>query len=299
MQLTLIDLNWTGRSKSIAAALLKSADYRAIVDPGPASTIPTLKQHLRSHHVQVSDLNAIYLTHIHLDHAAATGALVRENPRIEVYVHERGAPHMADPAKLNASAKRLYGDAMDRLYGEFLPVPPENLRPLRGGETFFAGDCELSVLYTPGHASHHVTYFDEQEGTAFVGDTAGVCIEGEPFVLPVTPPPDIDLPLWNASLQAIAEREPARLFLTHFGVSNDPVRHLSQYRERLSEWLGLVETILGDGMDESTALRKFVETTTQEIMRTHSGAEAEAYVHGGGLPLSWLGLTRYIRKRAS
>jgi glyoxylase-like metal-dependent hydrolase (beta-lactamase superfamily II) len=186
---------------------------------------------------------------------------------------------------------------MDNLFGEFLPVPPENLRILEGGETLSLGARRLEVFCTPGHASHHVTYFAPSEGVAFVGDTTGICIEGDPFILPATPPPDIDLELWNASLDAIAARRPARLFLTHFGYSNDPASHIARYRERLRTCCALAEKLLSDGADEAAASRSFIETISGEINRTHSGADAAHYVFNGGLYLSWLGLARYLRKR--
>src|SRR5271163_3554292 len=140
-------------------------------------TLETLRQELRLHGLSVGDLNAILLTHIHLDHSGATGALVRENPRLAVYVHSRGAKHMQDPSKLIDSATRLWGAELPRLFGETVPVPADNLRVLEGGETLQLGNRKLAVEYTPGHASHHVSYFDEQEGTAFVGDTAGIRVE--------------------------------------------------------------------------------------------------------------------------
>ena len=205
-----LDLSWAGHPRSIAAALLRCGDFLALVDPGPSSTIPDLREQLRVHGLHIGDLDALLLTHIHLDHAGATGSLVRENPHLQVYVHSRGAPHMVDPCKLLASARRLYGDTMQRLYGEFVPVPQSNLRILEGGETLSCGSRELLVLYTPGHAAHHVTYFDDSEGIAFVGDTAGIAIDGHPYILPATPPPDINLELWNTSLDAIAARDHRR-----------------------------------------------------------------------------------------
>src|SRR5438309_1015995 len=189
---TLDDL-WMGRPRSIATALLESDGHRAIVDPGPGSTLETLRQQLHVHGFLVSDLDAILLTHIHLDHAGATGALVRENPRLAVYVHKLGAPHMIDPSKLLASAARLWPNDLKRLFGETLSVPAENLRILEGGENLTLGSRQLGVVYTPGHAAHHVSYFDKTEGVAFVGDTAGVRIEGKSFCMPYTRPQYIDL----------------------------------------------------------------------------------------------------------
>src|SRR3974390_3207042 len=225
-----IDLNWVGHPRSVASALVRDNHIAALVDPGPGSTIDTLRAQLDNAGLRISDLSFILLTHIHLDHAGATGALVRENPRLQVYGHERGAPHMVDPSKLLSSASRLYGDEMDRLYGDFIPVPQENLRVLSGSETVSLGSRRISVLYTPGHASHHVTYFDLSDGTAFVGDTAGICVNGHPYVLPATPPPDINFELWESSLDAIGALRPKRLFLTHFSFSENPELHLAGYR---------------------------------------------------------------------
>ena len=187
--ITTLDLNWRGERRCIATALLRAENFAALVDPGPGSTLETLREQLAVQQLRVADLQAIFLTHIHLDHAAATGALVRENPSLQVYVHSRGAPHMSDPSKLLSSAERLYGEQMQTLFGDFLPVPQTNLRILEGGEAVPIGSRELRVFYTPGHASHHVTYYDSTERVAFVGDAAGICMEGNRFILPATPPP--------------------------------------------------------------------------------------------------------------
>src|SRR5207249_2172225 len=160
-----------------------------IVDPGPASSVAALDG---------VEPRALLLTHIHLDHAGATGVLVRRHPELVVYVHEIGAPHVADPSKLLRSAARLYGDDMERLWGEVLPVPAERLRVLRGGEVL----GRFRVAYTPGHASHHVSYLHEPTGVAFTGDVTGVRIH-DGCILAPTPPPDIDLQAWRASLDVI------------------------------------------------------------------------------------------------
>ncbi len=296
---TPLDLRWAGHPRSIASALLRCGDFIALVDPGPSSTIPNLRERLGTNGLRIRDLNALFLTHIHLDHAGACGSLVRENPQLQVYVHSRGAPHMTDPTRLLDSAHRLYGDAMQRLYGEFVAVPPYNLRILEGGETVSAGSRQFRVLYTPGHASHHVTYFDETEGIAFVGDTAGICIEGNPYTLPATPPPDINLELWNASLDAIAALEPKRLFLTHFGYSDHPAQHLANYKERLSRWSDLVAKILSKGRAESESSEAFQQAIAAEATEKLAPEEVDHYLFNGALQLSWLGLARYHRKRTS
>jgi glyoxylase-like metal-dependent hydrolase (beta-lactamase superfamily II) len=293
-----IDLNWVGHPRSIASALLRDGSTAAIIDPGPASTIATLRQELHSRGLRIADLNFILLTHIHLDHAGATGALVRENPRIQVYVHQRGAPHLIDPSKLLRSASRLYGTEMQRLYGDFSPVPPENLRILEGGETMTVGSRRLSVLYTPGHASHHVTYFDSSDGTAFVGDTAGISINGHAYVLPATPPPDINFEIWEASLDAIANLHPKRLFLTHFSFAEKPGSHLASYRHRLRLWRELSAKILESTADDSAAMHRFAQDVAAEAAQFLSPEEVGKYVFSGALNLSWLGLARYHRKRA-
>ena len=292
-----IDLRWAGHPRSIASALLSFGGAFALLDPGPSSTLANLREQLGSCGVAIEDLEALFLTHIHLDHAGCCGALVRENPSLRVYVHSRGAPHMADPSRLLDSARRLYGDAMESLYGEFLPVPQANLIILEGGETLSIGSRKLSVLYTPGHASHHVTYFEPQEGVAFVGDTAGICVEGHPFILPATPPPDINLELWNTSLDSIAALNPNRLFLTHFGFSDHPALHIASYRERLLRWSEMVARILSGEKDDFRASQAFIHAIAEEAKASLTAEEVAHYLFNGGLHLSWLGLARYHRKR--
>jgi glyoxylase-like metal-dependent hydrolase (beta-lactamase superfamily II) len=306
-KITVLDTNWVGHPKSIAAALLESDDHYAIVDPGPESTLATLREQLRSNGIEVTDLDAILLTHIHLDHAGATGALVRENPRLAVYVHGKGAQHMVDPAKLLNSAGRLWGDELKFLFGETLPVPPENLRILEGGETLKLGNRELDVAYTPGHASHHVSYFDDAAGVAFIGDTAGIRIDNGPYILPATPPPDIDLALWDQSFAATLDRRPARLFLTHYGYSDNPAGHIAEFRERLHHWADVAEEALVLAAEDPTAqdsdardaaaMNIFIKKSRAEMDEELGPVEAEHHAFTAALNLSFLGLARYIRKR--
>jgi glyoxylase-like metal-dependent hydrolase (beta-lactamase superfamily II) len=296
--ITTLDDFWIGRPRTIAPALLESGGHHAVIDPGPGSTLETFRQQLQAHGLAVRDLDAILLTHIHLDHAGATGALVRENPRLTVYVHKLGAPHMVDPSKLLASAARLWPNDLQRLFGADLPVPEGNLRILEGGETLTLGGRKLEVAYTPGHASHHVSYFDREEGVAFVGDTTGVRIEGNPFAMPATPPPDIDLDIWDTSFAAILERKPSRLFLTHFGFSDNPSEHILLFRERLHRWAALAEKIIRSAADDAAAMDGFMSATYREIAEHLPADEADHYVFSAGLNLSFLGLARYLRKRA-
>jgi glyoxylase-like metal-dependent hydrolase (beta-lactamase superfamily II) len=297
--ITTLDNHWMGHPRSIAAALLESEGHRAIVDPGPGSTLETLRRQLGTRGLSVNDLDALLLTHIHLDHAGASGALVRENPRLAVYVHKNGTPHMADPSKLLASALRLWPNELQQLFGETLPVPAENLRILEGGETLALGSSKFEVVYTPGHASHHVSYFDHAESVAFVGDTAGVRIEGHSYVMPATPPPDVDLESWENSFKAILERKPARLFLTHFGFSGNPAEHILLFRERLHKWAAMAGKSMRSASDESAAMASFMAAARAEIAEHLPAEEVEHYVFNAGLNLSFLGLARYLRKRAS
>lgn len=295
--MAILDTNWIGRPHSIGAALLESGGHRFLVDPGPTSTLATLRERLADRGLSVSDIEGLLLTHIHLDHAGASGAMVRENPRLAVYVHEKGAAHMADPAKLVSSAARLWGDKLDYLFGEMVPVPRENLRVLRGGETITLGSQLIEVEYTPGHASHHVSYFDVPEGVAFVGDTTGVRIDGGPYILPATPPPDIDLGLWDESFAKILRRQPRSLFLTHYGFVENPAAHIAEFQEHLHHWLERVDEILRTSSSESSALRTFLTFAHAEISHYLPEAEGEHYSFTAGLDLSFLGLARYIRKR--
>jgi glyoxylase-like metal-dependent hydrolase (beta-lactamase superfamily II) len=306
-KITVLDTNWVGHPRSIAAALLESENHHAIIDPGPESTLATLREQLRTHGCSIADLDAILLTHIHLDHAGATGSLVSENPRLSVYVHASGARHMADPTKLLASATRLWGDELSILFGETLPVPQENLRVLEGAQTLTLGSRKLDVVYTPGHASHHVSYFDDAAGVAFVGDTAGIRIENGPYILPATPPPDIDLTLWDQSFTAILARRPERLLLTHYGYSDDPAGHVAEFRERLHHWVEVAEQALASAAEDPTAqdsdardtvaMNTFIKNSRAEMDEKLGPVEAEHHAFTAALNLSFLGLARYIRKR--
>ncbi len=293
-----IDLNFLGRPGIIATAVLKTAASVALVDPGPSSTLDGLVKALGAQGITVRDVRQILLTHIHLDHAGATGSLLQMNPEIEVFVHERGARHLIDPAKLMASATRLYGADMDRLWGAVLPVPTARVTSLYGDERLSAGGRELDVAQTPGHASHHVTFFDRSSGVAFVGDTAGIRRGDGSYIMPPTPPPDIDLEAWRVSADRILAWEPDTLFLTHFGPFRGARTHFQELFERLDQWSGLVRRLLADSsIDDQEREARFVEEGRQDIRRTVGEGEAEQYTRAGRLDYSWQGLARYWRSR--
>jgi glyoxylase-like metal-dependent hydrolase (beta-lactamase superfamily II) len=248
-----------------------------IVDPGPESSHRTLVEALDE------PPERILLTHIHFDHAGATGALVRRWPDVEVWVHERGAPHVIDPSRLTASATRLYGDDMQRLWGEIVPVPEANLRVLRGGESIGPWRIE----YTPGHASHHVSYLHEPTGTAFVGDVGGVRIEGGP-IIPPTPPPDIDLELWHASLDTVAAWQPARLAVTHFGSYEDVDHQIAAMHEGLDRWGALARQTDADS---------YAAAMIAEMRRAPDATATEAFLQAMPPDTLWPGLDRYWSKK--
>jgi glyoxylase-like metal-dependent hydrolase (beta-lactamase superfamily II) len=270
-------------------------DAPAVVDPGPHATVDALRTGLAAHGLAIADLRAILLTHIHLDHAGATGALVRENPRLRVYVHERGAAHIIDPTRLLASARRLYGDALEDYFGEMVPVSAENVTTLRGGELIELADRTVNVADAPGHAKHHVAYFDQASGTAFVGDAAGIRNGDAAVVFPVTPPPDIDLDAWQGTVDRILAWNPQQLFLTHFGVVHHPHEHFDQFQTRLRDWAARVRSSLAlPDTDDASRAQAFAQEVEREVRRA-LGANANWYITGGDLEACWQGLARYWR----
>ena len=293
-----IDLNFLGKPEIIATAILQGPRGIALIDPGPSTTLDTLTSALKRKGFTVGDVTQLLLTHIHLDHAGASGSLLKLNPSIEVFVHERGLPHMANPERLLASASRLYGEDMGPLWGEFLPVPSSQLRSLAGGETIVAGGRELKVAYTPGHASHHVSYFDPSSRIAFVGDTAGIRRGTGAYVMPPTPPPDIDLEAWRVSEDRILAWDPDTLFLTHFGPFHGARTHFRELRANMETWNQIVRRLIADqSLSEDERQSAFVTEALQELRRAVGPAESEQYGRAGRLDYSWQGLARYWRKR--
>ncbi len=291
-----IDLRFQNQPEVIAAAVLHGSFGAAIVDPGPASTLPRLGEELRRHGIDARDVRTILLTHIHFDHAGATGALVAETPGIEVYVHAAGMRHMADPSRLVASARQLWGDELESLWGEFLPVPEANLRQLDGGERIRIGERELDVAYTPGHARHHVSYFDRDSGIAFVGDAAGIRVGSVPYLLAPTPPPDIDLAAWRGSIETIQRWSADTLFVTHFGPHADTVGHLGMFVEHLDELAEIARRIVASGAGKD-GLATFVAEVEALMRRRLPESTARHYEEAAPLKLCWLGLERYWQKQ--
>ena len=293
-----IDVEYLGVPRLIACGVLETEAGLLLVDPGPTPSLGTLTRKLALHGASLDDVHALLLTHIHLDHAGATGSIVEAAPHVQVYVHHIGARHMIRPERLLASAQRIYGDQMDELWGAFLPVPEANAHALEGGEILTIGGRTFDVAYTPGHAIHHVSYLDRATGTAFVGDTAGMRVAGVDFVVPVAPPPDIDLEAWYASIDTIQAWQPERLFLTHFGASDHVTAHLEELARKLEAWSTEVRQVLDDERDDVERAAAFHEAQ-MAVMRTQlSDADRPPYERFGQPRASWHGLARYWRKRA-
>ena len=301
-----IDLRFLGTPEVIATALLHGRQGIALIDPGPSTTLPALRAALASRGFVSSDVRAILITHIHLDHAGAAGTLVAECPHATVYVHERGAPHLIDPGKLLSSATRLYGADMDRLWGEVRPVPADRLVILEGDSGPAGARAasqhldivghDLEWAWTPGHAWHHVSYSHAASRIAFVGDTAGICRPSGRVVLPPTPPPDIDLEVWRFSTDRILAWHPDQIFLTHFGPQPAPRVHFGDLWTRMDDWSGRVRALIDrPGTDDARA-RTFTDEVMDELTRATSRAEADAYARAGRFDFSWAGLARYWRK---
>ena len=295
---TLIDLQHLSTHEAIATCVLESNGQLALLDPGPTACLHNLTQGLDSLGIAVSDLDIILLTHIHLDHAGATGTLFKQNPSLQVYVHERGTSHMIDPSRLIKSAARVFGDKFDRLWGDFESVPADHITSLHGGETISIGSRKLNVIYPPGHASHHVSYLDDSIGVAFVGDTAGIRISNRNCILPVTPPPDIDLEKWMVSIEKIREWQPELLFLTHFGIASPVNDHFESLIEAFQVWSKRVERQLaGPGSDEEHAIA-FARRLRDEVATQLGESDAIRYEMSTASKMSWYGLARYLRKKS-
>jgi glyoxylase-like metal-dependent hydrolase (beta-lactamase superfamily II) len=270
----LLDLLHLGHERVIGAYLLDTPEGPALFDCGPSTCIPALEDGLRRQGLELQDVSHLLLSHIHLDHAGATGTLVRENPELTVWVSPIGMPHLADPTKLVTSSRRLFPN-FDELWGPVLPVPQQNMRAA-------AGDIfGWEAFPTPGHAWHHVAYL--RDGALLAGDAAGVRIPPGDYVQPVAPPPDIDLEAWRQTIDEIERRSPEQLALVHFGVVDDVQEHLGRLRVSLDRWSGWVR----DGLSED----EFVAAVAADL-----GAERYSVVFS--FAMSYAGLKRYYDKRA-
>ena len=278
-----IDLLHLGHPRVIGVYVVETADGLALFDCGPRTCVDALEAGLAARGIQPGDLRHLLLSHIHLDHAGAAGTLVRRHPHLQVHVSEIGAPHLVDPARLVASARRLYANELETLWGEPEPVPAENVHA--AGSLVVGLECFPS----PGHASHHVCYL-AGDGTLFAGDAAGVRITPGRHVLPQAPPPDIDAVGWERTFDEIERRSPSALALTHYGIVHEVVAHVEQARARLRLWVDRIRT--GMGEDE------WMATARAELVADVGSAGAEHTQRAAPLEQSYAGISRYVEKSA-
>jgi glyoxylase-like metal-dependent hydrolase (beta-lactamase superfamily II) len=275
-----LDLHHLGRERVVGSYLLETEDGPALFDCGPSTCVDRLQEALAERGLELRDVRQLLLSHVHLDHAGAAGVLVRLHPGLQVHVSELGAPHLVDPTRLESSARRLYGESFDTLWGELAPVPQENVHIAQGDV------LGLECFPAPGHARHHVCYL-ARDGTLYVGDAAGVRIQPDRVVLPPTPPPDFDLEAWQDTIDEIERRAPTRLALIHFGVADDPERHLGELRERLPQWV--------DRVAAGAAETEFTETVRADVAEARG--DLDAYEQAMPFWQSYAGLKRFVEKR--
>lgn len=292
--LILIDTHYHRTSEAIGAYLLLG-ERPALVETGPASTLEALLEGVREAGLDPRHLQAVAVTHIHLDHAGAAGALVQRVPHLDVYVHPIGAPHMVDPSRLTVSARRIYGDELESLLGEPVAIPAERVQPLEDGAEVRLGSRRLRALATPGHARHHLVFYDEGAGDLFTGDAAGVSLPGSRYVRPPTPPPELDVPAWDQTLERLRALRPRRLLLTHFGSHTWADELLAQLQRRLHTAVECVRTALDAGLDEA-AITDRLRAAAEAEMGKADGAEAARRLEIiMAARISALGLMRYLR----
>jgi glyoxylase-like metal-dependent hydrolase (beta-lactamase superfamily II) len=300
MKIEMIDLGFMGRAQIIASYLLLAEDgtSAALVETGPTTCLDRLTAGLKEHGVSHEDVRQVFVTHIHLDHAGASGHVSELLPNATFYVHEVGHPHLVDPSKLVKSATRIYGESMDELWGEARPVPEDRVVILKDGEGTEAAGGVLVAHDTPGHAYHHLAYLEPDSGTLFTGDVAGIRLPGQSYVRPPTPPPEIDVEAWVKSINHIREIDPASLWPTHFGSYEDVERHLGELEQRLQDWLLFVEGQMDDGADREEISEQLRAKGDAEMLAEGADtSQSEHYDMAGSYPMLTDGLMRYATRR--
>lgn len=302
--LWVIDTMYQGEPGIIASYLLAGADGLALVDVGSGASLDTLLANISATSHDPRDITSILLTHVHLDHAGATGALLRHAPNARVYVHSIGAPHLINPEKLVASATRIYGDQMQKLWGEIAPVPADRLTAIEDGAELRGGGRTLRTLYTPGHAIHHVAFHDAERGSLFTGDAAGVRLEGSSYVRPPTPPPDLNLEDWAVSIARMRALKPVALYLPHFGeVTGDLDAHFDALQAGLYAWGDLMRKGIRAGESDTELAHDLAEANDPEVLRSVTALPESERAHellryelATNYLMSAQGYVRYYRK---
>ena len=294
-----IDLGFQGWDQVIHAYLLTAPDELALIETGPASTLPALRAGIQAAGFDLGQVRKIFVSHIHLDHSGGAGAIVREQPDVQVFVHPVGAPHLIDPSRLFGSAARLYGDRMDALWGEVTPIPEDRVVPLADGETVEAAGHVLSALFTPGHASHHVAFWEPDLGAVFTGDVGGVRMPGSEYALPPAPPPELAPDDWETSTERLRQAGARRLYLTHGGSFDDVGDHLDQLMPNLAEVEAICREAMLAGADDEAVTALVQANTERRIGPAMEGDLGIVQRYGWAAPsfLSALGFRRLLSRR--
>ncbi len=293
-----ISLPFLGEHEIVGSYLLAGDNDLAIIDPGPGSMLEPLLASIREAGFEPRDVTHILATHIHLDHTGGAGSLMRHMPKAQVYVHSLGAPHLLDTSKVVASATRIYGERMQLLWGDIEPVPYERLRIIDDGDILNIAGRSLNVYYAPGHAVHHVIFFDAQSGELWAGDVAGVRLPGIDYVRPPTPPPDLDLEAWSASMDLINRLQPTVAYMGHFGATTSVPAHLDRLREKLYAWGEFVLAAMRSGHSEAEIISLLIAHTEPELQQAAGNAHAlKRYEIATNYAMTVQGYMRYWRKK--
>jgi glyoxylase-like metal-dependent hydrolase (beta-lactamase superfamily II) len=294
---TLIDLQFQGNPGVVAAYLVRGLSRTILIEAGPGSTIDTLVAGLHAAGTDVGEIDDLFVTHIHLDHAGSAGLLAEMNPRLKVHAHPFGVPHLIDPSKLVASATRIYGDQMETLWGRWVPIPEDRVVPIEHGERIELGWRALTAWFTPGHARHHVAYLDEHQGDLYTGDVAGIHLPGAGYVLPPTPPPEFDPDAWGESIALMRSMRPIRLLPTHFGPTSNPKpgERLDQLAENLARFIEIGETSFAASEDQDALTERFHAELT--VQAGGDDALLARYELASPSYMAAMGMTRYLTKR--
>src|SRR5215213_24778 len=300
MNIEIIDLDFMDEEQVIASFLLLADDgsSAAIIETGPTTCLERLKAGLKDHGVSHEDVRQVFLTHIHLDHAGASGHLSELLPNATFYVHEIGYPHLVDPSKLVKSATRIYGERMEELWGEVHPVPEDRIEILKDGEETKTAGGVLVSHDTPGHAYHHLAYLEPGSGALFTGDVAGIRLPGQSYIRPPTPPPEIDIEVWLQSINYIKQLDPASLWPTHFGSYEDVGRHLGELKQRLQDWLLFVEGQIDDGAEREEISELLKAKGDAEMLAEGADiTQSGRYDLAGTYSMLTDGLMRYVTRQ--
>lgn len=293
-----ISLPFLGEEEIIGSYLLSGGNELAIIDPGPGSTIESLLDAIRQAGFGPQDVTHLLATHVHLDHAGAVGSLIKRMPQAKVYAHSKGMPHLLDTTKVVASATRIYGDRMQQLWGDIESTPADRVLAIEDGDVLTVAGRRLEVHYTPGHAAHHVVFFDTHSGDLFAGDTAGVRLQGVDYIRPPTPPPDIDLEAWSNSTDTLKKLHPDVLYLGHFGPTRNTTQHLERLREQLISWGNYVLEAMRNGKNEQEILALLIAHTEPELQRVTDDPNAlKRYEIATNYAMTVQGYMRYWRKK--